>query len=124
MTPIELSPATLAEQMRRDAVVLIDVREAHEHAAEHIPGAIPMPLSTLDPAAIPQIAGKTVVLHCARGGRSAQALQRCRNAGVPVETHLAGGLIAWKQAGLPTASAASPAPPGVLGQWIDRWRGR
>jgi rhodanese-related sulfurtransferase len=78
---------------------LVDVREHHEIAAERIPGALAMPLSKFDPANLPK---GEVVLSCLGGKRSAAALARCQEAGVAVNTHIRGGLMAWKAAGLPT----------------------
>jgi rhodanese-related sulfurtransferase len=42
-----------------------------------------------------------VVLSCAAGKRSRMAADICAKAGVKVAGHLAGGLGAWMQAGLP-----------------------
>jgi rhodanese-related sulfurtransferase len=100
LNPVELDPAEVSARMARGDVVLVDVREPNETAAERIVGALLMPLSQFDPAALPQ---GNVVLTCLGGKRSALALARCRAAGVPVTTHMRGGLTAWKAAGLPTA---------------------
>jgi rhodanese-related sulfurtransferase len=97
--PIELDAAEVSAGMARGDLILVDVREPNETAAEAIPGTVLMPLSRFDPAALPQ---GNVVLTCLGGKRSAMALARCHAAGVPVTTHLRGGLAAWKAAGLPT----------------------
>ena len=97
--PIELDPAEVSARMAQGKITLVDVREPNETAAERIPGALLMPLSRFDPAALPK---GEVVLTCLGGKRSALALARCREAGVPVNTHMRGGLTAWKAAGLPT----------------------
>lgn len=98
-TLIELDPAEVSALMARNEVVLVDVREPNETAAEAIPGAVLMPLSRFDPAALP--AGD-IVLTCQVGKRSVTAVRRCQAAGVAVNTHMRGGLVAWKAAGLPT----------------------
>ena len=69
--------------------------------AEHIAGAVNLPLSSFDPARLPAADGKTVILQCAGGKRSGMALDRCAEAQAAIDTHLAGGLGAWKSAGLP-----------------------
>lgn len=97
----EIGPAELNVMLRDGAVLLIDVREAGEFAAGHIPGAINLPLSGFSPDRIPDSGGRTVVLHCAGGRRSAQALDRCARARAAIDTHLAGGIAAWQAAGLP-----------------------
>lgn len=96
---IELEPAEVSAGMARGEIVLVDVREPNETDAERIPGALLMPLSRFDPAALPK---GNVVLTCQVGRRSALAVAQCRKAGVPVHTHMRGGLTAWKAAGLPT----------------------
>ena len=98
-TVIELEPPEVSARMARGEIILVDVREPNETAAESIPGAILMPLSQFDPAALPK---GEVVLTCLGGKRSALALARCREAGVAVNTHMRGGLTAWKAAGFPT----------------------
>lgn len=112
--------ATLSAQETRAALVrgeitLIDVREPAEFAAERIHGAFLYPLSTFDPATLPADADKPVLFHCGSGKRSADAMERCRAAGVSVRGHLGGGLVAWKSAGCPTISL-DPA----TGKVIDR----
>ncbi len=85
-------------------ILLIDVREPAEFAVEKIAGTLNVPLSIFNPDALPNAAGKTIVLQCAGGKRSAMAVDKCRKANQAVETHLAGGLAAWKAAGLPTVT--------------------
>ncbi|OYY91004.1 MAG: sulfurtransferase [Sphingomonas sp. 28-66-16] len=97
----ELTPTALQAMLRDDTAIVVDVREPDEFAAGHVPGARNLPLSRFDPASLPAAEGKTLVLSCAGGRRSAMALDRCAAAQVAVDTHLAGGLGAWKAAGLP-----------------------
>lgn len=100
----DLTPQRVKAALDAQQVLLVDVREPDEFAAERIAGAVNVPLSTFDPAALPEASGKTVVLQCAGGKRSAIAVDKCRKANQAIETHLAGGLAAWKAAGLPTVS--------------------
>lgn len=102
-----LTPADVNALLQRGEIVLVDVREPDEHAGERIHGALNAPLSTFDPATLPE--GATIVLHCVAGKRSEMALERCRVAGVAVDAHLAGGLKAWIDEGLPTVRAGAPA---------------
>jgi rhodanese-related sulfurtransferase len=82
-------------------ILLIDVREVNEYAAERIHGALLYPLSTFDPKAIP-MEGRRLVLQCGSGKRSLMAAHKLQAAGFGHLTHLAGGIQAWKAAGLPT----------------------
>ena len=100
----DLTPQQVKAALDAQQILLIDVREPAEFAAERIDGALNVPLSTFDPSALPAAGGKTVVLQCAGGKRSAMAVDQCRQAGEAIETHLAGGLAAWKAAGLPTVA--------------------
>jgi rhodanese-related sulfurtransferase len=100
----DLTPQQVKAALDAREILLIDVREPAEFAAEKIAGALNVPLSSFNPAALPDAAGKTIVLQCAGGKRSAMAVDKCRKANQAIETHLAGGLAAWKAAGLPTVT--------------------
>jgi rhodanese-related sulfurtransferase len=105
MSIVNLSASDLAEQIAQGKVMLIDVREANEHATGIIAGAACCPLSCLNPTELPKPQpGQTVVLYCAGGVRSAKALAACNAAGLGYDTHLAGGINAWKAAGLPIST--------------------
>jgi rhodanese-related sulfurtransferase len=62
------------------------------------------PLSSFDPQALPDPKGKQVVFACRSGKRSVTASLAAQAAGLPYDKHLAGGMLAWKGAGLPTKS--------------------
>jgi rhodanese-related sulfurtransferase len=102
----EIDAKRLQSLLAADAAVVVDVREPDEFGAEHIAGATNMPLSRFNSALLPDAGDKTVVLQCAGGKRSAMALGRCKDARAVIDTHLAGGLAAWKAAGLPTVSGS------------------
>lgn len=97
----EIDAQTLKAMLADGSALLIDVREPDEFAAEHIAGAVNAPLSSFSPQHLPDADGRTVVLQCAGGKRSAMALDHCAKAQAAVDTHLAGGIGAWKAAGLP-----------------------
>jgi rhodanese-related sulfurtransferase len=98
----DLSPEEVAAELAADRVLLVDVREPGETDKERIPGAALLPLSRFDPAAIPDPNGREVVFSCATGRRSVTASEIAQAAGLPYRSHLAGGIVAWKAAGLPT----------------------
>jgi rhodanese-related sulfurtransferase len=103
--PSSISAETLKGWLAAGEAVLIDVREAEEFADEYIPGAILVPLSTLDTATLPQADGRRRVLSCLSGKRSATALERLTQRGETGLLHLEGGLLAWKIAGGQTVEA-------------------
>jgi rhodanese-related sulfurtransferase len=97
----ELDAAQTHALLRSHQAVLIDVREPGEFEAERIPGALLFPLSGFDPQALPGDGSRRIILQCGTGRRSAQAAQRLLDAGSVEAWHLAGGIKAWKEAGLP-----------------------
>jgi rhodanese-related sulfurtransferase len=97
-----LTPQEVAEGLRAGRMLLIDVREPNETALERYPDAVIVPLSAFDPAAIPDPQGREVVFACRSGRRSITASVAAQDRGYPYKCHLAGGIIAWKAAGLPT----------------------
>ena len=117
-----ITPERAAELVKQGAV-LIDVREAHEHAKENIPGARHHALSQID-AGHPMRAGDTVLIyHCKSGGRTNMNAARLAAASGACEVYLLGGGIeAWRRAGLPTSAsggrvASDGGPrPGLLGR--------
>src|SRR5262245_36775118 len=98
----DLTPEEDARGLTEGRMVLVDVRELNETAVERYPGAVVVPLSSFDPATIPDPGARQVVFACRSGRRSVTASQACQAAGLPYDCHLAGGIIAWKAAGLPT----------------------
>jgi rhodanese-related sulfurtransferase len=100
----DVEATTLKTWLEQREALLIDVREPSEYAAEHLPDAILLPLSTFDSTRVPQEAGKKVVLHCVMGMRSAQAGQKLLDAGFTTVYNFRGGVQAWKDAGYATIS--------------------
>ena len=98
----DLVPGDVAKGIGEGKYLLVDVREPNEIAAESYPDAVVVPLSTFDPANIPDPNGKQVVFACRSGKRSVTASLAAQAAGLPYDKHLAGGIIGWKAAGLPT----------------------
>ena len=97
----DLTPQQVAEGVAEGRYLLLDVREHNEVAAEAYPDAVVMPLSSFDPAEIPDLNGRELVFACRSGNRSAKISLALQAAGFPYDKHLAGGIIAWKAAGLP-----------------------
>ncbi len=97
----ELEAMQVHALLRSRQAVLIDVREPGEYEVERIPGALLFPLSGFDPASLPLDGSRRIIFQCGTGRRSAQAAQRVLEAGGGETFHLAGGIRAWKEAGLP-----------------------
>ncbi len=106
----EIDVETVAEWLTTGEALLVDVRETSEFEQEHIPGAMLVPLSMLDPDTFPRITIKKLVLHCAIGKRSAAAAKQLIQAGHVPPINMAGGLKAWREAGLETEIFDMPPP--------------
>jgi rhodanese-related sulfurtransferase len=98
----DLSPEEVSRGVAEGRYLLVDVREPNEVAVEAYPTGVVVPLSTFDPAAIPDPQGKTVVFACRSGKRSVTASLAAQAAGLAYDHHLAGGMLGWKAAGLPS----------------------
>jgi rhodanese-related sulfurtransferase len=98
----DLTSAEVSKGMAEGRYLLVDVREPNEIAVEAYPGGVVVPLSTFDPKNIPDPQGKQVVFACRSGKRSVTASLAAQAAGLPYDKHLAGGMLGWKEAGLPT----------------------
>ncbi|GGC62971.1 rhodanese-like domain-containing protein [Chelatococcus reniformis] len=93
------------EEIRRGladgSILLVDVREPNEWEAGHIPGSVLFPLSSFDPAALPDPQGRRLVFSCRSGNRSQTAIAHARGAGLPYREHYRGGFLDWAASGEP-----------------------
>ena len=97
---IDLTPQDVQKKLAAHEIILIDVREPREFASERIHGALNFPLSTFDPAFLPAGGDALVVLQCGTGKRSGMAGEKASAFLGSECSHLAGGITAWKEAGL------------------------
>jgi rhodanese-related sulfurtransferase len=97
-----MTPQDVARGLTEGRILLVDVREPNETDVERYPEAFYLPMSEFDPAAIPDPQGRQVVFACRSGNRSVTASLMAQAAGLPYNAHLAGGIKAWKEVGLPT----------------------
>ena len=101
-----------AEAAIRAADLLLDVREADEFHAGHIPGAINIPRGVLefklsnDPALCAR--ELNIVLYCKTSGRAALAACSLQAMGYRQVQSLAGGFDAWSAAGKAQVAANLP----------------
>src|SRR5471032_1669682 len=101
MANLQTISPTRAADLVRSGAVLVDIREADEHARENIPGARHHALSRVDRDSPVRNGDDVLIFHCRSGARTkgnapklAAATQNCQ------AYILDGGLDAWKKAGL------------------------
>lgn len=117
ISPLEVTAA------RADGALLIDVREPGEFAAGHLPRAINLPRGVLEfkiqahPAMACQasealsLRERPLVLYCLTGGRAALAADSLQQLGFERVKSMAGGITAWREAGLPLHQPIDPSGP-------------
>jgi rhodanese-related sulfurtransferase len=92
-----------AVQAIQSCDVLIDVREAEEYLAGHLPGAMHMSRGMLEfkMASNPKMQSRdlNIVLYCKTSGRAALSAASLRQMGYTHVKSIAGGIDAWQAAG-------------------------
>ncbi|HEY2440456.1 MAG TPA: rhodanese-like domain-containing protein [Solirubrobacteraceae bacterium] len=96
----DYTPHQVKELLDQGDLQLVDVRQQHEHEAGRIAGDRLIELDRLGAEAGSIERDRPVVFYCRTGGRSAMATQAFEQAGFDAH-NLAGGLVAWDEAGLP-----------------------
>lgn len=96
--------AVEARELQRSGAVVIDVREQGEWDAGHIAQAKHHPLGGLSSSMGRLPEGRTLVVVCRSGNRSARATKVLSNAGFDA-VNLDGGMAAWNAAGLPIVNS-------------------
>ena len=102
----EISPTEAAAKSKSGEALIIDVREKDEWDEEHIPDATHMSRGTIEldiEEKVPDT-DALIICHCGGGGRSALAAENLQKMGYKNVRSMAGGLKAWKVAGLPTTT--------------------
>jgi rhodanese-related sulfurtransferase len=98
-------PLDQAESAIRNANVVLDVREAEEFAAGHLPRAIHASRGLLEfkLSGSPDLSSRALsfVLYCKTSGRAALAAKVMHDMGYRDVTSIAGGFDAWVAAGKP-----------------------
>ncbi|HEV2467769.1 MAG TPA: rhodanese-like domain-containing protein [Candidatus Sulfotelmatobacter sp.] len=103
-----IAPAELAEMLREGEIAL-DVRPADDFAAGHVPGSVNIALSGQFASWAGTVLGLAAhpVLIADTGEQVEEARLRLARVGIEVlDGYLAGGVCAWRQAGLPLATVA------------------
>ena len=102
----EISPPEAAAKLNSREAVVVDVRDKDEWDAGHIPGATHVSRGTIEFDIEEEVPDRNalIICHCGGGGRSALAAENLKRMGYRNVHSMAGGLRAWKAAGLPTTT--------------------
>lgn len=98
----EIDPGWVARH--RGEVQILDVREPDEYVGPlgHIAGSVLIPLGDLPERWQELSADKPIVAVCRSGVRSVHAMRFLGGQGFTRMANLPGGMIRWRQEGLPT----------------------
>ncbi|GAA5153173.1 rhodanese-like domain-containing protein [Microbacterium pseudoresistens] len=100
---------TAAQLAERHGAPLIDVREPHEFAGGHVPGAVNIPMrEVLD--RIDELPDGEFAVICELGGRSARVVQALEARGYDA-ANVEGGTAEWVAQGRAVETPASPQTP-------------
>jgi rhodanese-related sulfurtransferase len=99
----QIGPQEAVLLFNHDDALVLDVREQSEWADGHINRAKHIPIGQLKSrlADLEKFKGKPIVAVCRTGSRSGSACGILKKAGFENLHNLAGGMVAWEQAGLP-----------------------
>lgn len=101
-----LNTLQATQMINQQDALMLDVRDAVAFAEGHILNARNIPLAQLDARAgdlgKQKDKARPIIVHCETGARSSGAVAILNKQGFEKVFTLAGGLAAWKQAGLPT----------------------
>ncbi|MEZ5775858.1 MAG: rhodanese-like domain-containing protein [Hyphomicrobiaceae bacterium] len=101
---VTISPEEAHRRAKAGEILLVDVREKGEWAQMRVAGANHAPLSDLGRRLKGLTADKPIVFYCLTDRRSGMAVRMARRLGLPHETHMKGGIAAWRAAGLPVVN--------------------
>lgn len=100
-------------QARLGDALFIDIREDHEWAAGHIPGAVHYSRGLLEFRVGDELddPDRPIVLYCSAGMRSVLAAKQLQDMGFTDVVSLRGGLRAWRRADLPLTEGGETMRP-------------
>jgi rhodanese-related sulfurtransferase len=99
----EISAADARHQAEAGDAILIDVREENDWRQGHAKGAAHLSRGVIEleiEEQIPDVT-KPIICYCGGGSRSALVAESLQKMGYQNVRSMAGGLRAWKKAGLP-----------------------
>jgi rhodanese-related sulfurtransferase len=96
----DLAPAEASARLQEGGWQVVDVRTAEERPDGVIEGDVHIALDELSQRASEIDPARPALIYCRSGSRSSMAVAALRTAGYDAH-NLAGGMLAWLEAGLP-----------------------
>ncbi|NJM43906.1 MAG: rhodanese-like domain-containing protein [Brachymonas sp.] len=102
-----LNPNAAVNLMNREKAVVLDVSDSAEFAGGHVVGSKNLPSSEFEAKLETTVKNKQLplILVCPTGLRASRLVGAAKKLGYANAQALAGGLKAWKEAGLPLEKA-------------------
>lgn len=101
-----LTPEVADKRVKSGHAVIVDIRTESEQAGERIPNALSIPLAKMSQRLDELPKDRQIIFQCGHGCRGSLAASMLKNEGFTQVANLAGGLLAWISAGLPTEMAS------------------
>lgn len=117
ISPVEAAAATDPSRSPNAATprpLIVDVREADEFKHERIAGVALVPISTFVDRHAELPRDRPLLLICHAGSRSQSATMYLLQNGWPDVRNISGGMIAWRQSGLPIRTGTPDPGEGDL----------
>jgi len=102
----DLTPDELESRRPTGTIEVVDVRNASEFDAGHLPGAVNLPLGRLSERLGELPRDRVLAVHCQSGARAGVAISLLRARGFDDVVHLSGDFAGWKAAGRPIEKGA------------------
>lgn len=100
----QVTPAQAVRLMDDEKLVVVDTREPQEFDSGYIKGAVHIPMSQMKKrmGELEKYKSRPVLIYCRSGSRSNHTGKLLSKAGFENVQNLAGGIMAWSSANLPT----------------------
>jgi hydroxyacylglutathione hydrolase len=103
----QISSETLSDRMSQNGQVVLDVRGSDEWEHGHIPGAIHIPLGSLESRVNELPQNGEIAVHCQGGTRSSIGASILQKHGIGA-VNLTGGFAEWERSGKPVEKSEEP----------------
>lgn len=110
-----LSPLEATQLINHRNAIVVDLRDDKEFAAGSLAAARNIPFDAVPTRAseLVRFKARPVLIVCGAGQQSAKAIAQFKTHGFDEAYSLAGGIAAWKQAGLPLVQPGRDARPAL-----------